>query len=50
MENIKIKFYINSDGFIYTGDKITGAREATESEIKSHLENEIEVNTEAGTE
>ncbi|CNF25430.1 Uncharacterised protein [Yersinia frederiksenii] len=46
MENIKIKFYINNDGFIYTGDKIEGAREATEPEIKAHLEIEAEVNTE----
>ncbi|EMH1375582.1 hypothetical protein V6B41_000293 [Yersinia enterocolitica] len=46
MGSIEIKFYINADGFIYTGDKIDGAREATESEIKSHLETLVEANTE----
>lgn len=37
MDNIEIKFYINAEGFIYTGDKIEGAREATVLEVKEHL-------------
>jgi hypothetical protein len=31
------KFWIHPDGWIYTGDQIEGAREATETEIAQHL-------------
>lgn len=33
----KIKFFIHPDGFIYTGDKIEGARDATDEEVATHL-------------
>lgn len=36
MVNVEIKFYINADGFIYTGDKIDEDREATELEVQEH--------------
>ncbi|ELY2859500.1 hypothetical protein SMC83_001943 [Cronobacter sakazakii] len=32
-----IKFYIHPDGFIYTGDKIEGARDATDEEVAALL-------------
>lgn len=32
-----LKFYINADGGMYTGDLIEGAREATKEEIQRHL-------------
>lgn len=32
-----IKFWIHPDGWIYTGDQVDGAREATEKEISEHL-------------
>ncbi|ELY2861673.1 hypothetical protein SMC83_004199 [Cronobacter sakazakii] len=32
------KYWIHPDGFIYIGDQVESAREATEEEIKSHEE------------
>lgn len=31
------QFWIHPDGWIYTGDRIEGARAATEEEISEHL-------------
>lgn len=32
-----MKFYMHKDGYIYSGDMMDGAREATEIEIADHL-------------
>lgn len=33
-----IQFWVHQNGWIYTGDCIEGARQATEKEIADHLE------------
>lgn len=37
MEVEELKFWIHPEGWIYTGDKLEGARAATEEEITAHL-------------
>lgn len=32
-----VEYWIHPDGFIYTGDKIEGARAATDDEIAAHV-------------
>lgn len=38
---VETKYWIHSDGGIYVGDKIKGAREATKEEIDKHLSENI---------
>ncbi|WP_404273581.1 hypothetical protein [Yersinia similis] len=35
---VKTKYWVHKDGWIYVGDKIEGARAAKKGEIDTHLE------------
>ncbi|EON3357412.1 hypothetical protein AB9H26_06685 [Yersinia enterocolitica] len=39
---VETKFWIHQEGWIYVGDKIKGARAATEAEVDTHFAKLIE--------
>ncbi|HDM8089859.1 TPA: hypothetical protein PXN44_000641 [Yersinia enterocolitica] len=46
---IETKYWIHPDGWIYVGDEIDGAREATKEEIDEHLAKTIPTDSELAT-
>ncbi|WET16730.1 hypothetical protein P2W49_09910 [Yersinia intermedia] len=42
---VETKYWIHPDGWIYVGDQIEGAREATQTEVDDHLAKTIPTDT-----